>query len=293
MISLVRQQASAAYLVVVTSLLAFLAGCAEQPVKDGAPRINKSVLLRVPDAIPKDEPVTNAGNKNPYQVFGKTYHLLPASKGYRARGTASWYGTKFHGRRTANGEIYDMNGMTAAHKTLPIPCYVRVTNTLNNRSVIVRVNDRGPFHGNRLIDLSYAAAVRLGFADRGTAPVEVEVVTAEQRVMPRRASTVPVREGVAARKSVAVPTVSPVSNTAEHWYLQAAAFYQEQPALKLRRRLEYITSLPVRVNAESEQSTTIYRVHIGPSNDQAPLQKLKNEMLAVRMGNPFIFTKNQ
>ncbi|MGB5098829.1 MAG: septal ring lytic transglycosylase RlpA family protein, partial [Porticoccaceae bacterium] len=129
-----------------------------------------------PDVTPRSEAITGAGNKNPYTVLGKTYHLLPTAAGYREKGVASWYGTKFHGRATSNGEPYDMFAMTAAHKTLPIPAYVRVTNLENGRSAIVRVNDRGPFHDDRIIDLSYAAAKKLGVFDQGTARVEVVAI---------------------------------------------------------------------------------------------------------------------
>ena len=134
-------------------------GLTPEMEKDGAgKRINTTLI---PNATPKSEPITNAGNKSPYEVFGKTYWVLPSSNGYKETGIASWYGTKFHGRLTSNGEIYNMYGMTAAHKTLPIPCYARVTNVENGSSVVVRINDRGPFHGARLIDLSYVAAMKL------------------------------------------------------------------------------------------------------------------------------------
>src|SRR5690606_2878870 len=113
-------------------------------------------LSQIPDAVPRSEPRTRAGIKNPSAVLGKTEYLLEDESDYRERGYASWYGKKFHGHQTSNGEIYDMYGMTAAHKTLPIPSYVRVTNLDNNRQVVVRVNDRGPFHSGRIIDLSYA-----------------------------------------------------------------------------------------------------------------------------------------
>ena len=115
-------------------------------------------------------------NKSPYTQFGKTYYVLNSSQGFRETGIASWYGSKFHGRRTSNGDVYNMYAMTAAHKTLPIPTYVRVTNQENRRSVIVRVNDRGPFHESRIIDLSYVAALKLGFAANGTAKVSVEAL---------------------------------------------------------------------------------------------------------------------
>ncbi|MGH8705561.1 MAG: septal ring lytic transglycosylase RlpA family protein, partial [Burkholderiales bacterium] len=134
-------------------------------------------LAAVPDAVPRIEPLHRYANR-PYQVFGKDYVPLPRAAAYKQQGTASWYGRRFHGQKTASGEPYDMYAMSAAHPLLPIPSYARVTNLANGRSVVVRVNDRGPFHAGRIIDLSYAAAYRLGYADAGSAPVEVESIVA-------------------------------------------------------------------------------------------------------------------
>ncbi len=133
-------------------------------------------VSHVKDAVPKVEPLSRGGNRSSYEVLGKTYQVLKSAKGYKERGGASWYGKKFHGYLTANGEKYDMYGMSAAHKSLPIPSYVKVTNMANDRQVIVRVNDRGPFHKGRVIDLSYAAAAKLEMLDSGTAQVEIEVI---------------------------------------------------------------------------------------------------------------------
>jgi rare lipoprotein A len=132
-------------------------------------------LAEVPDAEPRAEPPHRYANR-PYKVFGKDYVPLARAQGFRQRGVASWYGRRFHGQRTASGEPYDMYAMSAAHPTLPIPSYVRVTNVANGRSVVVRVNDRGPFHGSRIIDLSYAAAYKLGFIQAGSAQVELEAI---------------------------------------------------------------------------------------------------------------------
>lgn len=130
----------------------------------------------VPDAVPRVEPRSRYGNPETYEVFGKRYRVLRSAEGYVERGTASWYGPGFHAERTSSGEPYDMYAMTAAHKTLPIPAYVRVTNLDNGRSVVVRVNDRGPFVGERIIDLSYTAAWKLDMLQQGTAPVEIRVL---------------------------------------------------------------------------------------------------------------------
>lgn len=160
---------------VMCAMVVLLAACGSTPSRDGTPprKLNPNDIK---DAVPKREPITGAGNKSPYTVLGHTYVLLPTAKGYRATGIGSWYGTKFHGQSTSNGEKYDVYEMTAAHKTLPIPSYVLVTNLENNRQAIVRVNDRGPFVSNRIIDLSYAAAVKLGYADKGTAFLEVAAI---------------------------------------------------------------------------------------------------------------------
>lgn len=133
-------------------------------------------VSHVKNAVPVEEPLSRGGNRSRYEVLGKHYSVMKSSAGYKERGGASWYGKKFHGYLTANGEKYDMYGMSAAHKSLPIPTFVKVTNLANNRHVIVRVNDRGPFHKGRIIDLSYAAASKLGMLNKGTAQVEVEAI---------------------------------------------------------------------------------------------------------------------
>ncbi|PAU61028.1 septal ring lytic transglycosylase RlpA family protein [Pseudomonas indica] len=146
-------------------------GSFSRPHRDGAPWWDVDVS-RIPDAVPM--PHYGSYKANPYTVLGQTYYPMSDARRYQAVGTASWYGTKFHGQATANGETYDLYGMTAAHKTLPLPSYVRVTNLENGRSVILRVNDRGPFYSDRIIDLSFAAAKKLGYAEVGTARVKVE-----------------------------------------------------------------------------------------------------------------------
>ncbi len=164
-------------------LLIVLAGCSSAPEKrpggyykdDGPHEKPPANLDAIPDAKPRTEPLHKFANR-PYDRFGKTYTPLASAAGFKQRGLASWYGKKFHGQKTSSGELYDMYAMTAAHPTLPIPSYVRVTNLANRKSVVVRVNDRGPFHGDRIIDLSYAAAHKLGFVQRGSAEVEVESI---------------------------------------------------------------------------------------------------------------------
>lgn len=151
-----------------------ISGCVAHHRKDGPPPFPVDVS-KIHNAVPKVEPLSRIGNK-PYTVFGKHYQVLKSRKNYVAIGVASWYGTQFHHHRTSNGEWYNMLAMTAAHRTLPLPTYVQVTNLRNGLRIIVKVNDRGPFEKNRLIDLSYVAAKKLGMADRGTALVEVKAL---------------------------------------------------------------------------------------------------------------------
>ncbi|MGH8107223.1 MAG: septal ring lytic transglycosylase RlpA family protein [Arenimonas sp.] len=144
-------------------------------LSDSAP-VSAIDVDKLIEPAPKQEPLARYGNKSPYTVLGKTYYVLDRSKHFEQHGIASWYGQKFNGRKTSSGEIYSICEFTAAHKTLPLPSYVRVTNTRNGKSVVVRVNDRGPFHEGRIIDLSYVAAIRIGLDKTGTAPVHVELL---------------------------------------------------------------------------------------------------------------------
>jgi rare lipoprotein A len=155
-------------------LVALLSGCAGSGGKDGPG--DRSGFTDAPDAVPKVEPKSKYGNPASYVVFGKRYKTKTSSAGHVERGVASWYGKKFHGRRTSSGERYDMYAMTAAHKSLPLPTYAKVTNLENGRTAVVKINDRGPFHGDRVIDLSYSAARKLGVVSKGTAVVEVRAI---------------------------------------------------------------------------------------------------------------------
>jgi len=173
-------------------------------VADGAPDVPADVA-NLPEPVPHAEPLSHYGNRSPYVVLGKTYTVLPSAAGYVERGVASWYGTKFDGRATSNFEPYDLYQFTAAHRTLPLPSYARVTNLDNGRSVIVRINDRGPFHEGRLIDLSYAAAVKLGVNAHGTANVEVRGIDPGQPLPPMANAAV-----VSAASKPASPLPKPV-----------------------------------------------------------------------------------
>ncbi|OOG24758.1 hypothetical protein B1C78_07995 [Thioalkalivibrio denitrificans] len=241
------------YLILLLLVLALTAcgtsrgpGPAPDREQDAAPR-NPPDLSSVPDAVPRAEPRSRYGNPASYEVFGQTYHVMDSADGYVERGVASWYGTKFHGRRTSSGEPYDMYAMTAAHTRLPLPTYVRVTNLENRRSVVVRVNDRGPFARNRIIDLSYAAAHRLGMVEQGTALVEVRALTPGEPV-----------QRVAGGE---VPTQLPVGTGV---YVQVGAFASRTNAEQLLGRLNGQGLSGVGIHEGRRPDGTVYRVRIGP-----------------------------
>ncbi len=248
-------------LLIVTAVM--LTGCAGNPYpgtkpvfkpKDAAPRISaqtEAQLARLPDPQVKSEPRSKRGNGPVYTVLGKSYRVMDDARGYRQRGLASWYGTKFHGRLTSSGEPYDIYKLTAAHKHLPIPTYVRVTNLRNGRSTIVRVNDRGPFHDKRIIDLSYAAAVKLGFQNQGTTEVMMEVVQPQPAV--------------------------------RQYLVQAASFTEFARADRSQKDLEQRTGLP---GVILKTPDGYYRVQLGPVNAGAEVEAVRAKLLAANYGPP-------
>jgi rare lipoprotein A len=213
------------------------------------------------DAIPRAEPRSRYGNPESYEVFGKRYHTLKSSRGFRERGIASWYGKKFHGRNTSSGEVYDMYQMTAAHKHLPLPTYVKVTNLENGRSAILRVNDRGPFHENRVIDLSYAAALKLGVTKKGTAFVEISAV----------------KDGLAQPGSNK-QLVSKLAAEDLGLYLQIGAFNERLNAQRLSKRVAQYVPKHVQVHEASSGGKAIYRVQLGPIATVDLADKLVNTL---------------
>lgn len=239
-------------------LLIGLGGCSGSEPRpawqdDGAPA-QSIAPEQVVDAVPRPDPILRAGNTSPYEVAGVRYTVLPSASGYREDGVASWYGTKFHGRKTSNGEDYDLYLPTAAHRSLPIPSYVRVTNLDNGKSMVVRVNDRGPFHAERLIDLSYAAAVRLGFVDRGTAPVRVEALEIA---------------GVDDRRDSA----------GRYRYLQLGAFASPAAADNLRAAVAAVVPVPVTVSPVQMSGKRLNRVRVGPVADGRQLSEVRQILL--------------
>lgn len=233
-------------------------GPAPASERDGPPPRPVDVS-KVPDAVPRAEPRSRYGNPDSYVVFGKRYHVKSSAANYQERGIASWYGQKFHGRRTSSGETYNMYEMTAAHTSLPLPTYVHVRNLENGRTVVVKVNDRGPFHDNRIIDLSYAAATRLDMLGKGTALVEV---TAIDPGKPRQQYA-----GRQAPGSAGQPKAIPVSDHSNAFYIQIGAFSELQNAERLRGRLDSISDRFARIHQTVSNGQTIYRVRIGPLSD--------------------------
>lgn len=250
------------YLILCYAL--FLTGCGlktSQPeqtveIKDGRPDTIPVDISTIKDAVPIYETWSASVNPDSYWVLGKEYKVLKTNTGYREQGIASWYGTKFHAKKTATGDDYDMYAMTAAHKTLPIPSYVRVTNLDNQRSIIVRVNDRGPFHEHRIIDLSYVAAVKLGLDTVGTGFVEVVAVQADES------------------------SVVPSHGAQQKHYLQVGAFQSEKTATSLRQKIVNFRLASSRIIKSVLANRTLYKVQIGPifsvSEADALINKLKD-----------------
>jgi rare lipoprotein A len=249
-----------------------LTGCAGSPpagrysqTHDSAPEQHIDVSA-VKDAVPRVEPFSRYGNPPSYVVRGTRYHTLNKSAGYTERGIASWYGTKFHGHRTSSGETYDMYKMSAAHKSLPLPTYARVTNLQNGKSVIVKINDRGPFHENRLIDLSYAAAARLEILGKGTGLVEVSAIDpAKPRIGPSQPKLATAATPVAAKAaSAAAPATVPLTHE-PLLYLQLGAFQSRDNAERLQSQLRRV-DLPgkLHISEATSNNQRVYRVRIGP-----------------------------
>jgi rare lipoprotein A len=221
------------------------------------PGVETSVNLDVvPDAVPRNEPLHRYANR-PYIALGKTYTPMTATGNFKQRGTASWYGKKFHGQRTSSGEVYDMYAMTAAHPTLPIPSYARVTNLANQRSVIVRVNDRGPFLHERAIDVSYTAGHKLGIIGNGSGEVEVESIAASGPVQSRTPESAPVTR----------VALTALDSSETRVYLQLGAFKSQQGAESFMERMRSeLGDLGKQFRLSAKDG--LVRVHIGPYGSQ-------------------------
>lgn len=232
-------------------------------------------VSQVPDAVPRVEAKSRHGNASPYTVLGKTYYVRSSAAGYRERGYASWYGEKFQGHATSNGEIYDMYQMTAANKTLPLPSYAQVTNLNNGRKVIVRVNDRGPFHEGRIIDLSYAAAYKLDMLGHGTAPVEVVAID------PRTWNGA--QSSTSSRGSVTIKG-NPVGR-----YLQMGAFSQRANAGRVRDELsQSVSGIDVAVREAQRGTQTLYKVVVGPLKSRSQVSTLEDVAYKLGLSTPIL-----
>jgi rare lipoprotein A len=299
------------------ALAAFVAGCSTtRPggyYKDDGPGGRPPASLdKIADAKPRVEPLHRSAN-NPYFAFGRKYVPYKTLRPYRERGTASWYGRKFHGHPTSSGERYDMYAMSAAHTILPIPSYARVTNLANGRSVIVRINDRGPFHSGRIIDLSYAAAYRLGYANIGSARVEVEAIipgtsarSASRRTevsaagaKPAAAAAVPpAADAVEAGAAPALDSPQtrhidadiPMAIDPRGVYLQLGAFSTRENAEEMRariyRQLDWLSDA-----IEIRPTGNLYRLHLGPYPDRAAATEMAERIKASLELTPIVVVR--
>ena len=288
-------------------VLIILTACSStsEPKQTEQSAADVSVALSKKVVTPKKEPPSRTGNPQTYEVFGKRYTVSGTSEGYRKRGTASWYGRKFHGRKTSSGVPYNMYAMTAAHKSLPIPTYVRVTHLGNGRSIVVKVNDRGPFVHGRIIDLSYAAATKLGMVKSGTAPVEVtalspyqylarhpgakpkiEPVPPEERLQLASLSSTSTLVDTAEAQNVTRQTEPPRAFTIskpKSFYLQVGAFSQRDNAERLQTRLADSLDHTIRIDAGAG---AMYKVQIGPLDDFTQADLLSVRLAALGIENP-------
>ena len=245
--------------------LLLLAGCSTMMPEpsDGPGRVIKDPMS-IPDAVPEHASRSRYGNPEEYEVFGRTYRVMDSADGHRERGIASWYGSKFHGRRTSSGEPYDMYAMTAAHKHLPLPTWVEVRHLENGRRIVVKVNDRGPFAENRIIDLSYAAAAKLGMLGTGTAPVEIRTVTPDD-------------------PAPATPTTRVADNRPDSdsgYWIQLAAFGSANNAQRFADELKAAgLSAPPSILRGPDG---LHRVRLGPLTDVAAVDRLSDELRRAR-----------
>ncbi|MEM7254504.1 MAG: septal ring lytic transglycosylase RlpA family protein [Pseudomonadota bacterium] len=291
-----------------------LGGCS---TPDGPPLIEP--LFDPPDAVPRVEAKSARGNPPSYVVFGKRYYTQSSSVGYRQRGVASWYGRKFHGRDTSSGERFDMLKMTAAHRSLPLPTYVRVTHVRTGKSIVVRVNDRGPFHDDRIIDLSYAAAKKLGILSQGTGVVDVEAIdpsapvrdVASERSAPiiqtveptpgnRAGSQAATASGEASRAprmsaatvaNDAAGTGAVATATPRALFLQAGAFASRANAEAFSDFFRYPARVPVSIAEREQGGQVLYRVRLGPIGSLEEADRLVTELNAQGLSGPFVLTE--
>ena len=241
---------------------------------DAAPDVplNAEQLAQIPDATPVAEPFSQYGNASQYSVLGKNYTVMAKAKNFKQVGMASWYGKQFHGRKTSSGEKFDMYKLTAAHKNLPIPCYARVTNTENGKSVIVKINDRGPFHGSRVMDVSWAAAAKLDMVGKGTAKIKLEVVSSADSYEDTAIAAI-------------IPEKAIAAVTPSQFFVQVGSFSTQDNALNLQSKLSELVALPIEV---STTESSKHKVQIGPFVDEITANKARDYVLQVAALNPIV-----
>ena len=239
--------------------------------QDGGP-VQPVDIASIPDAIPKVEPRSKYGNPASYVVDGERYYVMDSSSGYVKRGIASWYGTKFHGQRTSSGEPYDMYAMTAAHKTLPLPTYAEVTNLLNGHRVVVKINDRGPFKDNREIDLSYAAAAKLGITETGTGIVELRAID----------------PATYHRHPESGEYMTTVDDHPPSLYLQIGAFADRSNAERLISRLSSEAPAGVHFSINQDSKTLLYRVRAGPISNVDEADRMSADLALLGVSDSHI-----
>ena len=273
--------------------LMLLAGCASGEVKDSAPSGSVAIPDFPGDAIPRPEARSRYGNGPVYEVYGKRYSVMSSSSGYTERGVASWYGKKFHGRLTSNREPYDMYKMTAAHKSLPLPSYVRVRNLGNDKSIVVRVNDRGPFVDNRIIDLSYVAALKLDMVGTGTSLVEVTAISFDDPPgdRPTKQTTSPKPLPQSAPPSVVPSPPAPQALEANKIYVQVGAFGSSENAERQSAALAKALIGNVFIHEDTSVSPALYRVRIGPIHDVIQYDVIVEELKIIGIGEPYLISE--
>jgi rare lipoprotein A len=261
-----------------------LAACGGN-VRDSAPSGSVSIPDLPADPVPRPEPRSRYGNGPVYEVLGSTYRVMDSGSGYKERGVASWYGKKFHGRLTSNREPYDMYAMTAAHKTLPLPTYVKVRNLRNNKSIVVRVNDRGPFVHNRIIDLSYAAALKLDMVRDGTSLVEVTAITFDEPPGDR-----PVRIVEPAQPPASQPEAQPDMQANSEIFVQVGAFGDRENAERRHSALMSGGIGGAFIFADEAATPPIYRVRIGPIDGVDAYDALVLKLETLGITDPYLVT---
>ena len=266
-----------------------IAGCGGNKVKGDGPPSGSARLPDLPgDPVPRPEPRSKYGNGPVYEVLGKRYQVMPSSRGYQERGVASWYGKKFHGNLTSNREVYDMYGMTAANKTLPLPTYVRVRNLSNGREIIVRVNDRGPFVHNRIIDLSYSAALKLDMVSTGTSLVEVEAISFDEPSGDRPVRKVTPPAPVAAKPA---PSFAPKTIDEDRIFVQVGAFGSRENAERRLAAIRGANILASFIVQDTTVSPPIYRVRIGPIKGIVQYDIVVEELENIGISDPYLINE--